>query len=330
MAAKLEVFTWEDIKACTDNLNKKNMVGVVQLGKVYRGRIEGGMNGEEARDVTVKIWNKSSEYIAFTYDEFLMVQEEVEFLENPAMKGHPNLAKLIGYCCEEVKGVVYELSPRDTLRNLMVKDDLNWVQRINVILELARLLQFLHCQDSPYLVFNVSASHILLDWDFKPKLIDFGLVSKAIMGGRSTTQKKYTRCVDPYFNLRGHDWETSCEVFSFGIILLGLIAKGNSDLEKQENPDILTDHLLHSWAKMEYKPHSSLVHKSLQEDWDYLAEDGTAITELGMHCIEFFPVNRPAMEDVVERLESLHIFQRLGDSRPHKRDKKFYDDAMCM
>lgn len=130
--------------------------------------------------------------------------------------------------------------------------------------------------------------------------------------------------------MTGGDWETSCEVFSFGIILLGLISKGISDLEEQENPDLILDHMLHSWAKMEYKPHCSLAHKTLQEDWGYLAEDGTAITELGMHCIEFVPLNRPSMEDVLERLESLHIFQRLGDSRPHKRDKKFHDDPMCM
>jgi hypothetical protein len=38
--------------------------------------------------------------------------------------------------------------------------------------------------------------------DFKPKLIDFPLVSKGIMGERSA-QKKYIRCVDPYFNLQG-------------------------------------------------------------------------------------------------------------------------------
>lgn len=75
MAARLELFTLEDIKAFTDNFNKKNMVGDVQFGKVYRGKIEGGMNiGAEARDVTVKIWNKSSDYIAFTYDEYMMVK----------------------------------------------------------------------------------------------------------------------------------------------------------------------------------------------------------------------------------------------------------------
>jgi hypothetical protein len=75
MAAKLEVFTLEDMKAFTDNFNKKNMVGDVQFGKVYRGKIEGGVIGSaEARDVTVKIWNKSSDYIAFTYDEYMMLK----------------------------------------------------------------------------------------------------------------------------------------------------------------------------------------------------------------------------------------------------------------
>lgn len=130
--------------------------------------------------------------------------------------------------------------------------------------------------------------------------------------------------------MTGVEWETSSEVFSFGVILLGLIAKRTSDLEKQGKPDLLLNNLIHIWAKMEYKPQCSLVHKSLQEDWGYHPEDGVAITELGMHCIEFFPRNRPTMKDAVERLESLHIFRHIGDSRPHKRDKRFHDDAMCM
>lgn len=130
--------------------------------------------------------------------------------------------------------------------------------------------------------------------------------------------------------MAGGEWGTSCEVYSFGFILLGLITKRNSEWDKQEQPDRVLENVLHIWAKMEYKPQSSLVHKSLQEDWGYHAADGIAITELGMHCIEFFPGNRPTMKDVAERLQNLPIFQRLDDSRSHKRHKKFQDDAMCM
>ncbi|KAF5446211.1 hypothetical protein F2P56_031853 [Juglans regia] len=325
-STKLQVFTSEDLKAFTNNFNEKNLVGVIQFGKLYSGKIKGGMNGEEARDVTVKTWDRKSESTPLAYDECLTVKEEVEFLTNPAMNSHPSLAKLIGYCCDEVKGVVYDISPRDTLHNLMVKDDLNWQQRMNVILELARLLKFLHGQDKPYLVFSINPSHIMLDWDLNSKLIDFGLIGKWVIGEMSAKKKQIaipTRCIDPYFALRGGEWGTSCEVYSFGVILLGLIAKRISEWDKQEQPDRVLENLLHVWAKMEYKPQSSLVHKSLQEDWGYHAADGIAITELGMHCIEFFPLNRPTMEDVVKRLENLLMFQRLGDSRSHKRDKKF-------
>ncbi|KAL0007789.1 hypothetical protein SO802_009291 [Lithocarpus litseifolius] len=330
--AKLEVFTSEDLKACTNNFNIKSLVGVIQFGKLYRGKIKGVTTGTEGQDVIVKIWDKKSENMAFLpYDECLMVKEEVEISTNPTMNSHPNLAKLIGYCFEEeIKGVVYDLRPLDSLQNLMVKDDLNWLQRINVVLEIARLLKFLHGLDKPYLIYNINASHIVVDWDFKPKLIDFGQIGKGIIDEMSRQNKQITmpiRCHDPYFTLREGDWDTSSEVFSFGVILLGLIAKRTCELEK---PDIVLDRLLHVWAKKEYKPQCSLVHNSLQEDWGYHAQDGIAITELGMCCIEFFPRNRPTMKDVVERLESLLILQRLGDSRAHKRGKKFHDNAMCL
>lgn len=99
----------------------------------------------------------------------------------------------------------------------------------------------------------------------------------------------------------GGDWDTSSEVFSFGVILLGLIAKRTCELEK---PDIVLDRLLHVWAKKEYKPQCSLVHNSLQEDWGYHAQDGIAITELGMCCIEFFPRNRPTKMELQTRSPS--------------------------
>ena len=48
------------------------------------------------------------------------------------------------------------------LNNLI--DDLSWIQRVNIILQFARLLQFFHAQDKPYLVLNICGSHVMLDW----------------------------------------------------------------------------------------------------------------------------------------------------------------------
>lgn len=72
--SKLEVFTSEDLKSCTNNFNIKSLVGVIQFGKLYRGKTKGVMTGTGDQDVMVKIWDKKSEKLAFPYDEYLMVK----------------------------------------------------------------------------------------------------------------------------------------------------------------------------------------------------------------------------------------------------------------
>ncbi|CAL0306191.1 unnamed protein product [Lupinus luteus] len=130
--------------------------------------------------------------------------------------------------------------------------------------------------------------------------------------------------IDPYFAMRGGEWNRSCEVFSFGIVLLQLLTKRISGIgKKEDHASINLNSLIHIWAKNEYKPNCSLVHKNLQEDWNYSAIDGVAITQLAMQCIEFFPSNRPSMKDVIQSLENLTVLHRLGDARAVKREKNF-------
>ncbi|XP_062109542.1 probable serine/threonine-protein kinase PBL12 [Humulus lupulus] len=329
-SSNLVVFTSEDLKSLTNCFNQKNLIGVTQFGKLYWGCIKKpGLICTENRDVTVKIWDEKSNCLA-SDDEYLMIKEEVKFLTHSSIHCHPNLVKLVGFCCEkEVRGVVYDLNPRGTLHNIILKDDLSWTQRVNIILQLAGVLEFLHAQDKPYLVLNICGSHIMLDWDCNLKLCDFGLISGGIIGEISDLKKQITMpigYVDPFFAAKGGYWQTGCDVFSFGVILLGLISTRVLDLEKLQRPELIPEHMVQIWAKNEYRPNCSLVHKSLSEDWGYHTEDGSTLTELGMRCIEFFPMKRPTMKDVIERLKGLMVIQRLGDTRPNKREKKFHTD----
>ncbi|XP_030496196.2 probable serine/threonine-protein kinase PBL16 isoform X2 [Cannabis sativa] len=293
--SNLVVFTSEDLKSFTNSFHQKNLIGDTQFGKLFRGCIRnltGVICTQENRDVTVKIWDEKSNCLNLDSDEHLMIKEEVKFLTHPSIHCHPNLVKLIGFCCEkEVRGVVYDLNPRDILHNIILKDVLSWTQR-----------------------------------DCNIKLCDFGLISGGIIGEISALKKQITipiGYVDPFFAAKGGYWQTGSDVFSFGVILLGLISTRVLGLER---PKLIPDNVIHIWAKNEYKPNCSLVHKSLTEDWGYHGEDGSTITEVGMRCIEFFPTNRPAMKDVLERLKGLMVFQRFGDTRPNKRDKKFHID----
>ena len=54
-SSNLRVFTSDDLKALTGELNKMNLIGTTQSGKLYRGRTEAGC------DITVKIWDEGSD-----------------------------------------------------------------------------------------------------------------------------------------------------------------------------------------------------------------------------------------------------------------------------
>ena len=98
------------------------------------------------------------------------------------------------------------------------------------------------------------------------------------------------------------------DVFSYGVVLLGLITKRIVDME-----NIQTTTLVYRWAWRQYRPNRYLVHESLVEDPGFYASDGIMITELAMRCIQRELDKRPSMKDVVKRLEGLQAVQLHGN-----------------
>ncbi|KAM7466154.1 hypothetical protein LguiB_013716 [Lonicera macranthoides] len=204
----------------------------------------------------------------------------------------------------------------------MYIDNFSWIERIKVALEFAKLLEYLHHGERPYMVFNIDSTNIMLDQACNPILIDFGLLSGGIMGGVRFTQE--FGCMspgywDPYFAARGFRWIWS-DVFSYGVILLGLIAKRvdlKEDLEKRKHQK------LYQWATKVYEHECSLVHPNLREDKGFEESDGIALTELAMRCIQVKNVEeRPTMSQVVKSLENLSAFQVLSESAVKDRRMK--------
>ncbi|KAL5180827.1 putative cysteine-rich receptor-like protein kinase 35 [Glycine soja] len=215
-------FSSQNLEACTNNFSQNNLIGLTQFGRLYRGNLEG-------QHVVVKIWDgERMKQISSKYnDENLIIKAS-----------YPNLVKLIGYTWErDVKGLVYDLNPLDTLDNA---GNLNWLRRINVIHELAKLLKFIHDLEKQNMVLNISASHILLDNHWEER----------------TCKHKLGQC-GSYLGQEG----IQC----------------------------------------------------------YCAEDGVAMTQLALQCIEFFPT----MRDVLLRLDNLLVLQRLADGRATKWEKQF-------
>lgn len=237
------------------------------------------------------------------------------FLTQPSAKQHPNVVNLLGYSNRRfLEAVVYDLNPLDTVHNLATTGSLTWLQRIKVALGFARALEFLHDPKKPYLVRNINAAHIILDQDCNPKIFDFSTMSGGILG-KLTRPKEQLLTVgydDPEdFPLGGPEeggFEvTYHDVFSYGVVLLGLITKRIVDKE-----DTLKT-LVYRWAWKHYRPNRYLVHESLVEDPGFYASDGIMITELAMRCIQIELDKRPSMKDVVKRLEGLQAVQLHGN-----------------
>ena len=45
----------------------------------------------------------------------------------------------------------------------MYTDNFSWIERIKVALEFAKLLEYLHNGERPYMVFNIDSTNIMLD-----------------------------------------------------------------------------------------------------------------------------------------------------------------------
>uniref|UniRef100_A0A2N9F9G1 Protein kinase domain-containing protein n=1 Tax=Fagus sylvatica TaxID=28930 RepID=A0A2N9F9G1_FAGSY len=266
----IEAFSYNDLNLCTNGFSEQNLIGKFQFGKVYRGKFK-------SQEVTVKIWECPKEYIVQPGDNESRLRDEIDLLQHPNFISHSNVVKLIGHCHEEEHlGIVYDLKPLDSVRNLILEDSFTWIQRIKVGLRFACLLKSLHADNTsylPYLVRNIDAAHIMLDEDYNPLLFDFGMICGGILTGREIENPQFLAgCygyVDPDYALRGY-WSDKCDVFSFGIVLLSLIAKK----VYTEEDRLSSAPFMEEWAQSEYeakvsesgshRPKCSLVHESLE------------------------------------------------------------------
>uniref|UniRef100_A0ACD5XRB4 Uncharacterized protein n=1 Tax=Avena sativa TaxID=4498 RepID=A0ACD5XRB4_AVESA len=204
-------FTYKELEKFTNKFQR--LIGQGGFGLVYYGRLE------DDSEVAVKMRSESSTH---GLDEFLA---EVHSLTKVH---HRNLVSLVGYCWEKDHlALVYEYMSRgnlgDHLRGKNGDETLDWVTRVQVVLDAAQGLDYLHKGCSlPMIHRDVKTSNILLGQNMRAKLADFGL-SKTYL---SETQTHISTNVagslgyfDPEYYHTGRLTESS-DVYSFGVVLL--------------------------------------------------------------------------------------------------------------
>lgn len=162
---KLQRFSHKELKNATNDFDAANVIGKGGSGTVFRGMLCSG------------------KLIAIKRLDALSLQTEREFQNELQILGglrSPFLVTLLGYCVEKNNRIlVYEYMPNRSLQESLFDEgilSLSWDRRFEIILDVARALEFLHLGcDPPVIHGDVKPSNVLLDFDYRAKISDFGL-----------------------------------------------------------------------------------------------------------------------------------------------------------
>ncbi|KAI3730921.1 hypothetical protein L1987_62101 [Smallanthus sonchifolius] len=282
LTAKLTV---KDIYAATNDLKASNFIGEGNAGKVYKGVLANG------RNVAIKHIVNDGEKETFV--------REITSLSHVK---HPNLVRLLDHCEGEGECfLVYELCHWGNLSEWLFSKDkvITWIQRIQIAIDCARGLWFLHTYPGGCIVHrDIKPTNILLNINFQAKLADFGL-SKIIDTGLSHVSSEVRGTfgyVDPEYQ-KNSRVNPSSDVYSFGIVLLQLLSGQrviNIDLQRPMPIGKMARTLTKGGSMTEF------VDPKLKGDYSLKAFE--FIINLAVSCIGI-KQQRPSMEQVVVGLE---------------------------
>ncbi|CAA7017649.1 unnamed protein product [Microthlaspi erraticum] len=281
-------FTYSEVATLTDNFER--VLGEGGFGVVYHGSFNG------AQPIAVKLLSQSS---VQGYKEF---KAEVELL---LRVHHVNLVSLVGYCDEEGHlALLYEYAPNGDLKQHLSGErggsPLKWSSRVNIAIETAQGLEYLHTGCKPPMVHrDVKTTNILLDEHFQAKLADFGLSRSFPSGGEthvSTAVAGTPGYLDPEY-YRTNRLNEKSDVYSFGIVLLEMVTNRPVIQQNRERQHIAA-WVGHMLTKGDIE---NIVDPRLGKDYEPTSV--WKALEIAMSCVNPSSEKRPNMSQVINELK---------------------------
>ncbi|RDY03921.1 putative LRR receptor-like serine/threonine-protein kinase, partial [Mucuna pruriens] len=287
----ISYFDFRTLRRATKNFHPKKLLGSGGFGPVYQGKLADG------RLVAVKTLSLDKSH-----------QGEREFLAEVRMITsiqHKNLVRLLGCCTDGPQRIlVYEYMKNRSLDLIIYgKSDqfLNWSTRFQIILGVARGLQYLH-EDSHLRIVHrdIKASNILLDDKFQPRIGDFGLArffpeDQAYLSTQFAGTLGYTA---PEYAIRG-ELSEKADIYSFGVLVLEIIScRKNTDLSLPSEMQYLPEY---AWKLYEKSMLMKIVDPKLGEH-GIEEKDVMQAFHVALLCLQPHADLRPAMSEIVALL----------------------------
>ncbi|XP_028797266.1 cysteine-rich receptor-like protein kinase 42 isoform X2 [Neltuma alba] len=309
-ASKLKgpvAFSYNVLKTATKNFSEENKIGEGGFGVVYKGTL---WNGK-----VVAIKKLASPYSNKVDEEF---ESEVKLISHVH---HRNLVRLLGCCSKgHDRILVYEYMKNNSLDKFLYGDkkySLNWKQRYEVILGIARGLAYLHEEFHVRIIHrDIKTNNILLDDDLQPRIADFGL-ARLIPEDKTHLNTKFAGTLgytSPEYAIHGQLSE-KVDVYSYGIVVLEIIS-GQKCNKLETDGDVAGEYLLQkAWNLYERGMHLELVDNALDPQ-DYDADEVKKIIEIGLLCTQPSAETRPMMSEIMVMLKKKGLLENMRPTMP--------------
>ncbi|KAL7618477.1 hypothetical protein Lser_V15G01736 [Lactuca serriola] len=243
-------------------------------------------------------------------------QGEKDFLSNLQVLleyKHENIIGLVGYCNEmDERIIVYEYASRGGLHMHLKDNDLTWRKRLEICIDIANGLDFLHGGSVTQEVVihrHIKSSHVLLTDDWKAKITDFGLsLISAInkdMDFIIDDARGSPGYVDPLYVELGFLTEKS-DIYSLGVVLFEILC-GRTALVRHDYSGLHA--ILSRWVKHNFKLGTlyDIVFQGIKEQ--IAPKSFTTFLTIAYQCLHERREERPTTGEVLLRLKEALEFQ---------------------
>uniref|UniRef100_A0ACD6A4W6 Uncharacterized protein n=1 Tax=Avena sativa TaxID=4498 RepID=A0ACD6A4W6_AVESA len=302
----------------TNHFRRYNYMELVTATRRFQDELGRGASGivykgvlKDKRDVVVK-------KLANVYKGEEEFQHELDVIGRIY---HMHLVRVWGFCSDDPhRMLVSEFVKNGSLDKMLFGGGsshvlLEWKQRFNIALGVAKGLAYLHHECSEWVIHcDMKPENILLDENLEPKIADFGLAKLLNRGGSNTSVSRIR-------GTRGYlapEWVSNLpvtskvDVYSFGVVLLELLKGARvSDLDKNGDEEV----------EMVLKRMVNMLMEKLELDIgeQYLITDfidtrlngqfnnlqARTMMKLAVSCLQEDRGRRPTMENAVQMLASV-------------------------
>ncbi|CAL5428634.1 unnamed protein product [Camellia sinensis] len=327
--------SYGELFQATNGFSPSNLIGEGGYGSVYKGIL----NSDE-QIVAVKVLKLHEHGANKTF------VTECEALKNIR---HRNLVKIITLCSSidfkgnDFKALVFKFMENGSLENwlhpsLLEQNEpknLNFVQRLNIAIDVACALDYLHNHcEMAFVHCDLKPSNILLDGDLCAHVSDFGLVKIfSATNGISIHQQSSSigirgtiGYVAPEYGM-GVEVSMQGDMYSYGVLLLEMFTG-----KRPTNNRFTGNVNLHSYVQMclpeqvmqivdpqiilekEEEPSRSI--QSSTTNISKLEACLVSVCQIGVSCSAEMPSERMSVKDVVKELHKIrNVFLGVGGQR---------------